>query len=255
MTERKTYGTAAPEAPIAREDFERAVRYLHSNDLDLRDLILRLAAQVVALTNEVGRRLPADGEESVEARIAAALPAVLERVQRNDARAVGRVWMETSLDNKYEIAGASPPCEELMPICQARCCRMVFPLSTADLDEGVIRWDYGQPYVIRQRASDGYCVHNDPASHGCTVHAQRPGACRRYDCREDKRIWIDYEKRIPVPIAPRRDDDEAPFDLHDRIRQKALAEMIELSSIRRTFPESEPAVGPELAPRTPRPTR
>jgi hypothetical protein len=28
------------------------------------------------------------------------------------------------------------------------------------------------------------------------VHGQRPEACRVYDCRNDKRIWKDFEKRI-----------------------------------------------------------
>jgi hypothetical protein len=23
--------------------------------------------------------------------------------------------------------------------------------------------------------------------------------CRGYDCREDRRIWLDFEKRIPAP--------------------------------------------------------
>src|SRR5215467_4814865 len=92
------------------------------------------------------------------------------------------------------------PCAELIPLCQARCCTLSFALSTEDLDEGVIRWDYGQPYLIRQRSSDGYCVHNAPGSHACTVHAFRPRVCRGYDCRKDTRVWIDYEQRIPAPM-------------------------------------------------------
>jgi hypothetical protein len=33
----------------------------------------------------------------------------------------------------------------------------------------------------------------------CTVYAQRPGACRAYDCRHDPRVWIDFDARIPAP--------------------------------------------------------
>ena len=40
--------TKGLETPITRDDFERAVRYLHLSDLDQRDMLLRLAAQVVA---------------------------------------------------------------------------------------------------------------------------------------------------------------------------------------------------------------
>jgi len=55
------YGTAAPDAPATRAELERAVRNLHMSDLDLRDAMLRLAARVVALTDELTRRL--DGVE------------------------------------------------------------------------------------------------------------------------------------------------------------------------------------------------
>ena len=53
----KTFGTAAPDAPITRADFERALRYLNMSDLDMRDSLLQLAAQVVTLTDELTRRV------------------------------------------------------------------------------------------------------------------------------------------------------------------------------------------------------
>ena len=42
-------------------------------------------------------------------------------------------------------------------------------------------------------------MHNDPATHFCTVHAHRPRPCRVYDYSADARIWIDYAQRIPAP--------------------------------------------------------
>ncbi len=75
---------------------------------------------------------------------------------------------------------------------------MAFPLSYQDLDEGKVEWDYALPYLIRQGA-DRYCVHSHPETRGCTVYEQRPAACRTYDCRNDKRIWLDFEGRIPAP--------------------------------------------------------
>ncbi len=259
--ERKTFGTLAIEAPITREDFERAVRYLHLSDLDARALVLHLAAQVVALTEALQRRFDApvteQNSEPLQAGIQRSLPQVLERIQAADSRARGRVWMDTSLEDKYEVESSSPPCEELIPLCGARCCQMEFPLSTADLDEGVIRWDYGQPYVIRQRASDGFCVHNDPTSHGCTVHAQRPATCRRYDCRKDERVWIDYERRIPAPLGTIGDGLATlePFDLVERAKRRGAAEAIELNAVSHVYPEDEPQLGPPSVPRKPRITR
>jgi hypothetical protein len=142
-------------------------------------------------------------------------------------------------------------------VCKARCCTLAFALSSADLDEGVIRWDYGQPYQIRQRASDGYCVHNDPDSHGCTVHAQRPAVCRRYDCRDDPRIWADYERRILAPAGqvPAKAESADAFDLVDRARSRALAEVLEHNALTRVYPDDEPRVGPPASPRKPRPSR
>ena len=94
-------------------------------------------------------------------------------------------------------------CAARIHLCHARCCTLNFFLTAQDLEEGVARWDYGNPYWIRQRP-DGYCVHCDPATRGCTIHAQRPHVCRAFDCRQDKRIWIDFEQRIPAPLEGER---------------------------------------------------
>lgn len=90
-------------------------------------------------------------------------------------------------------------CASLIPLCRARCCTFKFYLTKQDLDEGVARWDYGNPYWIRQ-GQDGFCVHSDPQTRACGIHAKRPHVCRAYDCRNDKRVWIDFEKRIPAPM-------------------------------------------------------
>ena len=87
-------------------------------------------------------------------------------------------------------------CAERVHLCQARCCSLDFYLTDQDLDEGVVRWDYGRPYWIRKN-KDGHCVHYDPATRRCRIHAYRPHVCRAYDCRNDQRIWIDFEMRIP----------------------------------------------------------
>ncbi len=99
--------------------------------------------------------------------------------------------------NKYECENlVLIDCAERVQLCQARCCSLDFYLTDQDLDEGIVRWDYGRPYWIRKN-EDGHCVHSDPATWRCRIHAYRPHACRAYDCRKDKRIWIDFEKRIP----------------------------------------------------------
>src|SRR5690606_30546862 len=90
--ERKTFGTVALDAPITRDDFERAVRYLHLNDIDLRDMLLRLAAQVVALTEALDRRNAEIGQEPLQPQVDDAVPGVLDRIRAADAKNTGRVW-------------------------------------------------------------------------------------------------------------------------------------------------------------------
>jgi len=44
----------------------------------------------------------------------------------------------------------------------------LLPLSRQDVEEGVIRWEFGRPYLIAHGA-DGYCVHLDRESYRCTM--------------------------------------------------------------------------------------
>jgi hypothetical protein len=223
---------------VTRMDFERALRNLNIANLELRDLVLKLAAQVVTLTDELTKRLDHDtpATATIEAAVDQVVATTVANVRAADDGA-SRVGIDLSDEgSKYAVEGPDIPCAELIPLCRARCCTFVFALSTEDLDEGVIRFDYGQPYMIRQR-SDGYCVHNDAAL-GCTAHAQRPRTCRLYDCRDDKRVWIDYEKRIPAPqdhgVEPERN-----FDLHERARLRGLAVWRERMSIDQTYPDGK----------------
>jgi Fe-S-cluster containining protein len=98
--------------------------------------------------------------------------------------------------SKYEFkGGAAIDCESRLHLCKAACCRLPFALSKEDVQEGIVKWDLGQPY-LNARDGDGYCVHMERGACRCTVYQQRPIPCRGYDCREDKRIWLDFEKRV-----------------------------------------------------------
>jgi hypothetical protein len=260
----RVFGTSDLDAPATRAELERAIRYLTLSDLDLRDHLLKLAAHVVALTDELVRRV--DGVEpqpappntpsqppemTIEDTVQTALPEVYANIKAADVAQVSRVSIDVG-DDKYTVTPSTPPCAELIPICEARCCKLSFSLSSADLDEGVIRWDYGQPYLIRQRASDGRCVHNDPESHFCTVHQYRPRVCRVYDCRQDPRIWVDYEKRIPAPLPEGKYPDKFPpgsFDLVERARKRANALAMEKQSMATTFADTDAQAGPDPKPR------
>jgi len=112
---------------------------------------------------------------------------------------MGAVFQDPEHDKYAFAAGeAKVDCENRLPICKAVCCRLNFALSKQDLEEGVLKWDLGHPYMIAHDA-DGYCRHLDRQACQCTVYENRPVPCRAYDCSKDKRIWLDFEKRIINP--------------------------------------------------------
>ncbi len=109
------------------------------------------------------------------------------------------VAMQEDEQDKYTFtATAEIDCENRVHLCKAACCRMNFALSQQDVEEGIVKWDLGRPYLIAQN-SDGYCRHLCRETKRCTVREHRPLPCRGYDCRNDKRVWIDFEKKIVNP--------------------------------------------------------
>lgn len=101
--------------------------------------------------------------------------------------------------SKYEFeGGAEIDCASRLHLCKAACCRLPFALSKEDVQEGIVKWDLGQPY-INARDEEGYCKHRDRGTCRCTIYHHRPIPCRGYDCRQDKRIWRDFENHVVNP--------------------------------------------------------
>lgn len=100
--------------------------------------------------------------------------------------------------DKYAVPSADIDCAARIPLCGARCCSFDVTLSAQDVAERVVPFDLHQPYALPRDPETKRCVCMDDAG-ACTVYAQRPGACRAYDCRQDPRVWIDFEARIPAP--------------------------------------------------------
>jgi Fe-S-cluster containining protein len=124
---------------------------------------------------------------------------VAERVEKQFLdNGMGVKLQESGLD-KYAFRGeAHIDCGNRVHICKAACCRMWFPLSRQDINEGVLRWDLRFPYVIA-RDAEGYCKHLERATGRCTVYQNRPIPCRAFDCRTDQRIWLDFENQVINP--------------------------------------------------------
>lgn len=183
------------DEPALAADLIRTARATLLAVEELRSDLHALAARVVALGEQVAAGAP--DPSAVEAAVDARAAELVRAIATADANGPGRVHLGDAHD-KYAIVAedGGPPCLELLPICQARCCTLSFALSSQDLDEGVVRWDHGQPYLIRQDAT-GRCVHQ--RDHACGCYAQRPAPCRAFDCRADPRIWRDYAAREPAP--------------------------------------------------------
>lgn len=205
---------SSSDDPVSRKELERGLRFLNNAVTQMRDELLQLGAQVVTLT----RLLEERGSVS-QAEVVAALPEAVREVRESDeASPPLRVEIAPTDQDKHDIVSPPIPCAELLPLCQARCCRLTFTLSTQDLEEREVRWDYARPYWNLRRA-DGYCVHNQPGTLGCTVYQHRPAPCRRFDCRRDGRIWTDFERRIPAPVQ-----DEDVITLAPRPSAEEIAE-------------------------------
>jgi Fe-S-cluster containining protein len=106
-------------------------------------------------------------------------------------------WPNVSLrvDPEEPVACEEVDCDARMHVCHAVCCKLRFALTSDEVEAGLVKWDIGHPYVIRQ-ASNGYCAHNDAASGGCTIYDHRPALCRRFSCKGDVRIWKDFDAMV-----------------------------------------------------------
>jgi Fe-S-cluster containining protein len=175
-----------------REDLDAGLRFLHFMGMQTKHDVMDVASRLFALIEE----LIASGQldlRSFEERW-------LRLREKEEARIQGRAHVQVvEPGDKYELKDwPQIDCQSLMDLCQGRCCKLSVPLSFQDLDERILQWDYATPYLIR-RGPDGYCVHFGRESGRCLVYENRPATCRVFDCRDDKRIWTDFEKRIPAP--------------------------------------------------------
>ncbi len=135
---------------------------------------------------------------------------LLDRVWQNAGHTGVEVRLETSHDDKYAVVGADIDCASRLTLCKARCCTLSVPLSIQDLEEGLLSWEWKKPYVMR-RDRDGYCQNIDRATGMCSCHERRPAVCRLYDCRNDPRVWVDFDKRIAAPMP----EGVVPLELSD----------------------------------------
>jgi Fe-S-cluster containining protein len=207
---------SAPHEPAAEASEDRlamqdGIAYLHKRLGANAARTLESAAFTYALI-ELLTEQGLIAVEDLDARKHSVAERLLDRFQRNDPG----VAIQDSPHDKYDAPEeAVIDCASRVSLCRAACCKMQFPLSRQDIEERIIQWDLGRPYLIA-KGDDGYCRHLDRGCLGCTEHKARPLPCRVYDCRRDPRIWLDFEARR---INPKIADPEWPHNLSDAERE------------------------------------
>gem|GEM_PF-393876 len=225
---------APVETGYPRREIARGFRYAHFRANANTSELLKVASAINA-TLEMLYEKGLIGAEELERRREREAARLREEYSR---RAMG-VTYDASEQDKYKFeATVEIDCENRVHLCKASCCKLRFSLSAQDVEEGLIRWDLANPYVIAQGA-DNYCQHLDRKSLNCTAHACRPITCRGYDCREDTRIWLDFERMIVNPrindpdwprtikqqgVNPNDDDEQSDTHLEQIGEQRATAQ-------------------------------
>jgi Fe-S-cluster containining protein len=182
-----------PTEPL-RDELAKGLLYLHSRANANTSKTLEVAAFAYALIEllsergiiaiaELDERKKVVGQRLVELFVEKGMGVALTKDEQD----------KYSYHNEVHI-----DCDNRVHLCRASCCRLRFALSVQDVEEGSVKWDLGQPYMIRQ-GSDGYCHHFEHGTQGCGIYNRRPVVCRGYDCRQDKRIWLDFENKIINP--------------------------------------------------------
>jgi hypothetical protein len=187
-------GHAARALDELRQEIVGGLLYAHGRANANTSRILEAASFLYALIETLDEK----GVISIK-QLDERQPAVAERVQRRFLDKGMGAHLQDPEQDKYTFQNGAPiDCENRVHLCQAACCRLWFPLSKQDVDEGVVRWDLAYPYIIAQD-EDKYCRHLDRGACHCTIYQQRPLPCRAFDCRQDKRIWLDFDNKVINP--------------------------------------------------------
>lgn len=182
--ERTTNGSAD------RTEIAAGLRYAHFRADANTGKLLEVASFLYAMIDLLNQKGMLDLTELDEHKNKAAV----NLLEKFSERGMGVVYQKPEYD-KYSFAGeARVDCENRIRLCRAACCRLRFALSKQDVEEGLLRWNFSAPYFIA-RGTDGYCQHLHRKQKCCTVHKHRPVPCRAFDCRKDKRIWLNFENK------------------------------------------------------------
>jgi Fe-S-cluster containining protein len=168
-----------------------------------------IAPELLALMEKLASELPAlpDSDEASR-RFEWLLDALILRGQVPESfrRLAKKIQADRGIrvrlsmvDDKYAVDSPDIDCASRIALCGARCCSFEVMLSRQDLAERKLPFVVEQPYMLPRDPVTKRCACMDEAG-ACTAYDHRPATCRTYDCREDRRVWLDFDQRIPAPL-------------------------------------------------------
>src|SRR5262249_43199941 len=99
---------------------------------------------------------------------------IAQRLEQQLRRNGAGVKLQDPECDKYTFQGeVAIDCESRIPLCRAACCKLPFALSRQDIQEGIVHWDLGHPYLIAHN-ENGYCEHLERSNCSCTIRENRP---------------------------------------------------------------------------------
>jgi len=196
-----------------RNEMVRGLLYTHSRANSNTNRILEAASFLYALIELLREKGIITIEELDKRKVK-----VGKRLKKRFlGKGMGVVIQEPERDKYTFKEGVLIDCKDRINLCKSACCRMSFPLSMQDINEGIIKWDLRSPYLIAQDV-EGYCKHLERATCRCTVHKHRPIPCQAYDCRADRRIWLDFENKVVNPDIDALFQKSRPHALQEEVK-------------------------------------
>lgn len=174
-----------------RHEVAAGLRYMHTRASSNTGKLLEVASFAYAAIELLAEKGHLDIAELDKRKAALA-----ERlVKKFTEEGMGAAYQDPEFDKYAFEKTVDIDCESRLEVCKAACCRLRFALSRQDVKGAIVQWEFGHPYFIAHGA-DGYCRHLHRKERRCSIHENRPVPCRGYDCRNDKRIWRDFDKKL-----------------------------------------------------------
>jgi Fe-S-cluster containining protein len=138
-------------------------------------------------------------------------------IKKFEESRIGLLYQEPGEDKYTFSKNSDIDCAKYLNSCKAVCCKLPFALSKQDVDERILHWEFGRPYLIAHDG-EGYCSHLNQENYKCTAYDHRPLPCRGFSCRENEKwpVWKDFDTKVINSEFEKqvRDSNEKMYHLH-----------------------------------------